>query len=53
MLADNGSARYLSGAPDDRFDNDDLRTLGTISGTDPVAVDTSPMQVAPNSGQVR
>lgn len=53
VLADNGSAWYLSGTPDDRFDNDDLRTLGTIKGTDLVAVDTSSMQVAPNSGQVR
>ena len=53
VLADNGSAWYLSGAPDDRFDNDDLRTLATITGDDLVAVDTAPLQVAPDSGQSR
>jgi hypothetical protein len=34
ILADNGSAWYLSGAPDDRWNNDDLHALGTITGAD-------------------
>jgi len=53
VLADNGSAWYLSGAPDDRWNNDDLRTLGNITGADLEAVDTSPLMVSADSGQAR
>ena len=53
ILADNGSSWYLSGAPDERWDNNGLRDLGNIKGTDLVAVDTSPLVEDPNSGQVR
>lgn len=34
ILADNGSPWFLSGAPDARWDNDDLQTLRTLSGSD-------------------
>ena len=34
ILADNGSAWYLSGAPDSRWDNAQLRTLAGIKGSD-------------------
>ena len=34
ILADNGSAWYLSGAPDDRWDNTQLATLSGIKGSD-------------------
>ena len=34
ILADNGSAWYISGAPDDRWDNDDLHALSGITGSD-------------------
>ena len=34
ILADNGSAIYISGAPDPRWNNDDLHNLGTITGSD-------------------
>ena len=34
ILADNGSAWYLSGCPDPRWDNDDLHALGTLTGAD-------------------
>jgi len=34
ILADIGSSLYISGAPDDRWDNDDLRKLGAIKGSD-------------------
>ena len=51
VLADNGSSWYMSGAPDERWDNDDLRTLSLIKGTDLVAVDTAPLKVSPDSGQ--
>ena len=53
VLADNGSSWYMSGAPDERWDNDDLRTLSLIKGTDLVAVDTAPLMVSPDSGQAR
>jgi hypothetical protein len=34
ILADNGSAWYISGAPDDRWDNSQLATLSRIKGSD-------------------
>ena len=34
ILADIGSNLYISGAPDDRWDNDDLRKLGQVHGSD-------------------
>ena len=49
IVADNGSAWYLSGAPDDRWDNDDLQTLGTLTGSDFEAVDASSLMVSPDS----
>ena len=51
MLADNGSSWYISGAPDSRWDNDDLHNLTTLTGSDFEAVDVSPLMVDPNSGQ--
>jgi hypothetical protein len=53
MLADNGSAWYLSGAPDDRWNNDDLHKLGQIQGSDFEAVDVSSLMIDPNSGQAK
>ncbi len=50
MLADNGSSWYISGAPDSRWDNDDLHALTTISGSNFEAVDVSTLMVDPNSG---
>jgi hypothetical protein len=34
IMADNGSSMYLSGAPDDRWDNNDLHNLSTLSASD-------------------
>ena len=34
ILADNGSAIYISGAPDSRWNNDDLGQLKTLTGAD-------------------
>lgn len=34
ILADNGSDWYLSGAPDPRWNDDDLRTLRSVKGSD-------------------
>ena len=51
ILADNGSAWYLSGAPDSRWNNDDLHNLGLLHGSDFEAVDVSGLMISPNSGQ--
>lgn len=52
ILADNGSSWYLSGAPDDRWKNDDLHALDLyLHGSDFEAVDVSSLMVDPNSGQ--
>jgi hypothetical protein len=34
ILADNGSSWYVSGAPSPHWSNDDLHTLGRITGAD-------------------
>jgi len=34
ILADNGSSIYISGAPDDRWDNNDLHNLGNLKASD-------------------
>jgi hypothetical protein len=39
MVADNGSSWYISGAPDPRWSNDDLHTLGRVRGSDFEVVD--------------
>jgi hypothetical protein len=53
ILADNGSNLYISGAPDERWDNDMLVSeLSTVKGSDFEAVDVSSLMVNPDSGQV-
>jgi hypothetical protein len=51
FVADNGSAWYISGAPDSRWSNDDLSTLSSVVGSDFEAVDDSAFMVGANSGQ--
>ena len=51
MLADNGSAWYISGAPNANWNDSDLHNLGNVKGSDWEAVDVSPLMVDPNSGQ--
>lgn len=51
MSADNGSRWYISGAPDERWDNDVLHQLDVIVGSDYEAVDVASLQVNANSGQ--
>jgi hypothetical protein len=53
ITADNGSAWYLSGVPDPRWDNDDLATLRRIPGSSFEAVDASGLRVSANSGEAR
>jgi hypothetical protein len=44
ILADNGSSWYITGAPDPGWDDDDLHSLGRITGADLVVVDTSSLR---------
>lgn len=53
ILADNGSNWYVSGAPDERWDNDMLHLLDVLTGNDFEAVDTSALIVDVNSGEVK
>ena len=51
IVADNGADWMVSGAPDERWDNDMLRQLCDIPGSAFEAVDVSSWMVNPNSGQ--
>jgi hypothetical protein len=51
ILADNGSPWFVSGAPDDRWDNDVLHELDVLTGADFEAVDVSGLMLDPDSGQ--
>jgi hypothetical protein len=53
IVADNGSAWYLSGAPDQRWSNNALHALGALHGADFEALDTSTIMVNSNTAQVR
>lgn len=53
VLADNGSNWYVSGAPDERWDNDMLHLLDVLTGNDFEAVDTSVMMVDVDSGEAK
>ena len=52
ILADNGGPWFLSGAPDKRWNDHDLRRLGQVKGEDFEAVDESSWQLLSNSGRV-
>ena len=51
ILADNGSAWYISGVPDSRWDNDVLHEMDVVTGSDFEVVDVSPLMIDPDSGQ--
>jgi hypothetical protein len=53
ILADNGAPWFISGAPDERWDNDALHALHQVKGRDFVAVDASGLMVDPDSAAVR
>jgi hypothetical protein len=53
MLADDGSNWYVSGAPDERWDNDMLHLLDVLTGDNFEAVDTSLLMVNVDSGEVK
>jgi hypothetical protein len=51
ILADNGSNRYVSGVPDERWDNAMLHLLDVLTGNDFEAVDASGLMMNINSGE--
>jgi hypothetical protein len=53
ILADNGSAWFISGKPDPRWNNDNLRRLHELVGSNFEAVDATVLMIDPNSGQAR
>ena len=54
ILADNGSSWYISGAPDERWNNDTLVSeFKKIPGSAFEAVDISSLKVSPNSGEAK
>ena len=48
IMADNGSNMYISGAPDDRWNNDDLHNLGQITASDFEVVKMNPIYTQSN-----
>ncbi|MGA8408075.1 MAG: IPT/TIG domain-containing protein [Candidatus Acidiferrales bacterium] len=48
IMADNGSNMYISGAPDDRWNNDDLHNLGQITASDFEVVKMKPIYTQSN-----
>lgn len=48
ILADNGSAMYISGAPDDRWNNSDLATLGQVPASAFEVLSLSPLYTSSN-----
>ncbi len=46
IVADNGSSMYISGAPDDRWDNNDLHNLGSVTASNFEVVQITPLYTA-------
>ncbi len=51
IMADNGSSMYLTGAPDDRWDNDDLHILSSLTASDFEVMQMNPVYTASNVPQ--
>lgn len=51
ILADNGGNWFISGVPDERWNNDDLNDLKELEGSDFEAVDESSLMIDPDSGR--
>jgi hypothetical protein len=48
IMADNGSSIFISGAPDDRWDNNDLHSLSTVKASDFEVVSMGTVYTAAN-----
>jgi hypothetical protein len=53
LVADNGSAWFVSGDQDERWDNEQLAALRSFKGSDFEAVDTSSLLISPDSSAAR
>ena len=53
IVADNGSAWYIGGTQDSRWNNDQLSALKQLTGVDFEAVDPSSLKVSADSGRTR
>jgi hypothetical protein len=54
FVADNGSDMFISGVPDERWDNDDLHKLQErVHASDFEAVDESSLMLNADTGQAR
>jgi len=53
MLADNGAPWFISGVPDERWDNDVLHELHQVEGSAFEALDVSSLMVNSDSGQAQ
>lgn len=53
IIADNGSALFISGSPDERWDNDDLAALKSLTGADFEVVQSRRMMVDPDSAKLK
>jgi len=42
-MADNGSSMYISGAPNDNWNNDDLHNLGSVTASDFDVIEMNPV----------
>jgi hypothetical protein len=51
IMADNGSAMYISGTPDNRWDNDDLHNLGQVPASAFEVVEMNPIYTQANVPQ--
>jgi len=51
ILSDNGASWYITGAPDEQWNNDALHTLHQLKGSDFEAVDSSSLIINQDSGQ--
>jgi hypothetical protein len=48
IMADNGSSMYISGAPDDNWNNSDLHNLSSVTAADFEVVEMNPIYTAAN-----
>ncbi|MCZ2152133.1 MAG: S-layer homology domain-containing protein [Bryobacterales bacterium] len=53
ILADNGASWFMSGVPDERWNNTVLHELDRVTGSNIEAVDESSLMIDVNSGQAR
>jgi hypothetical protein len=48
IMADNGSSMFIGGAPDPRWDNNDLHNLGSVTASDFEVMEMSPVYTSAN-----